>query len=187
MPTARMLYAIWGAIGLSVLIEFAVLLHLQRQGVASIPPAVAGPGSGAHLALACILFGTAAGAVGILRARVRSPERLARGARRGSSRSPGPSPVRPALEADPAAEAPGRAAAASPAQRVVTRFVALNVLAWAVAESLALVGFALALALGGVPRLALTVYFTGALFLWLWGRPPPAAALEEARRRAATP
>jgi hypothetical protein len=158
------LYAIWGAIGLSVLVEFGLLLFLQRGGRVVIAPGSVG--GGAHVGLSVALFAGAAVLVVALRSRIGSAERLVRGAR-----------ARPGSE--PAAGAP-----AALERAVVTRYVALSIVSWAVAEALALVGFAVALALPPVPRLALTVYFTGAMFLWLLSRPVP-AVLDEARRRAA--
>ncbi len=56
------------------------------------------------------------------------------------------------------------------ASRSVRTF-ALAIAAWAVAEALAVAGLAVALVLAPAPRLALTVYFTGALLLWLRSRP----------------
>lgn len=57
-----------------------------------------------------------------------------------------------------------------------------GILAWALAEGLAVVGFVLAYAIPPVPRLALTIYFTGALALWLWSRPTPRAPRVASRR-----
>jgi hypothetical protein len=51
------------------------------------------------------------------------------------------------------------------------RRLQLDLAAWAVGEALALVGFVLAVALQPLPRLAITIYFTGGLFLWLRSRP----------------
>jgi hypothetical protein len=166
-PGAGVLYAVWGAIGLSVLVEFALLLVLQRGGSVEISDRGGALAPGVHVALALALFAGLALVVGLLRSKSRDPERLAR----ASSETPAPA------RAD--AGGPG-----VPARVVQLRFLALNAIGWVAAESLAILGFGLALGLPPVPRLALTVYFTGALFLWLWSR-PDLSALSEAQRRAA--
>jgi hypothetical protein len=120
------LYALWGAIGLSIVAEFGVLLALQRAGHVRIEDSGGPVPAWVHVALAALLF--AAGAV--LVSRLRARRRAAR-----------------------------------------DRTLPLDVAAWAVAEGLALLGFALAFVLQPLPRLAITVYFTGGLFLWLRSRP----------------
>ena len=121
-----MLYALWGAIGLSIVAEFGVLLALQRAGHVRIEDSGGPVPAWVHVALAALLF--AAGAVLVSRLR----------ARRRAGRD---------------------------------RTLPLDVASWAVAEGLALLGFVLAFALQPLPRLAITVYFTGGLFLWLRSRP----------------
>lgn len=174
---AAALYAIWGAIGLSILAEFALLLYLQREQVVRIEDAGGPLSTSAHLALFALLFVSAAFLVGTLRARLRDPQALAR---RGAGGLPARSPERPGPGAPPTGAPAGQVSAA---RAVAVRFLGLSVLQWAAAEALALVGLTLALALQPVPRLALTLYFTLGLALWLWSR-PDSRALAEALRRA---
>jgi hypothetical protein len=171
------LYAIWGAIGLSILAEFALLLYLQRERVVRIEDAGGPLSPSAHLTLFALLFLSAAYLVGTLRARLRDPQALAR---RGAVGPPARSPERPGPGVSPAGAPVVRVSAA---RAVAVRFLGLSVLQWAAAEALALVGLTLALALQPAPRLTLTLYFTLALALWLWSRPAP-RALAEALRRA---
>ena len=171
-------YAIWAALGLSILVQFALVLLLQRQGVIEISDRGGALDARTHVILATGLLLAAAAGVAVLRSRRNDPDRLLGAARRGVGRpEPG---AAPGGRGRPGEIAP---AAPTPDQAVLGRYLALSVLAWALAEALAVAGFVLALALPPVPRLALTVYFTGGLLLWLWSRPDP-AALAEARRRA---
>jgi hypothetical protein len=118
-------YVLWGAIGLSIVVEFGVLLALQRARLVRIEDAGGALPAWLHVALAAGLF--VAGAVLVARLR------RARGAE--------------------------------------SRKRQLDLAAWAVGEALALVGLVLAVALQPLPRLAITIYFTGGLFLWLRSRP----------------
>jgi hypothetical protein len=127
--SAAVSYLVWGVIGLSILVEFGLLLFLQSTGSVEISDRGGALSASGHVALASALFIGTALMLGILRQRLRNSTY----------------PLRSML------------------------------LAWAGAEGLALVGFTLALTLAPLPRLAITIYFTGALLLWLLNRPKPAA------------
>ena len=155
---AGALYVVWGAIGLSIVLEFGLLLLLQRRGVVEISNRGGVLPVEIHLALFVALFAAVAVAVMVLRSR----------SRRWSEA---------ALSEPTAGEPSGRARRAAGAA----------VAAWALAEALALIGFAFALALQPVPRLALTGYFTGALLLWLLSRPSAPRSNATAPRSAGRP
>ena len=159
----RTLYVLWSAIGLSILLEFAVLLALQRGGTIGIAPAVADGAGPVHLAAAGALFLLCAVAVVALRRRVRNAGELAGG--------------RPSAGAAPAPF--GHAV-------VPRRVLSLSLIAWAITEALALAGLVVAIAFQPAPRLALMLYFTGALLLWLWSRPAPEAVRGPSPGRSST-
>ncbi len=126
---AAALYAIWGAIGLSILAEFALLLYLQREQVVRIEDAGGPLSPSAHLALFALLFVSAAFLVGTLRASLRDPQALAR---RGAGGLPARSPERPGPVAPPTGAPAGQVSAA---RAVAVRFLGLSVLQWAAAEA----------------------------------------------------
>ncbi len=181
---ANALYLVWGAIGSSILAEFALLLYLQRAGHLRIADAGGPMPVSAHLALVLVLAVAALLLLQTLRARLRDPVALLRGARARSF--PRPAPGRPDGSPAPAPHAAAASGGAPAVRAVATRFVALSVVQWAAAETLALVGLTLALILQPTPRLALVLYFTLALALWVWYR-PDVRALSEALRRAGQP
>jgi hypothetical protein len=170
-------FVLWGAIGLSILVEFGVLLALQRARIVRIDDAGGVLPAWAHVALAAVLF--VAGAVLVARLRVgtgrtragnRTRPNTARGAARlDAARDAGPSAR---ADADPMRGRVGRAPETVPGSGAAPAAISpREVASWAVGEGLALVGFVLAAALQPLPRLAIIIYFTGGLFLWLRSRP----------------
>jgi hypothetical protein len=142
-----------------------VLLALQRARIVRIDDAGGVLPAWAHVALAAVLFVSGAVVVARLRA----------GRGRGSSRTRPDAdrrPARPAAAPDADASTRADAGAAGGSGRPVGMSPP-EVASWAVGEGLALIGFVLAAALQPLPRLAITIYFTGGLFLWLRSRPRP--------------
>jgi hypothetical protein len=175
---ANALYLVWGAIGLSILAEFALLLYLQRAGQVPIEDQGGPWPTGTHLTLVLALAAGALLFLRLLRARLRDPVALRRSVRPGVvTRSGGSAPL---PESSPGA---ALVSAPSAARAVATRFVGLSILQWALAEALALAGLTVAFLLQPAPRAALILYFTLALALWVWYR-PDLPALSEALRGA---